>query len=294
MANIGFIGLGNMGLPMAINLVKAGHNVIGFDLQSAPMFGLQQQGGKRALHIDEVVEGQEVLITMLQTAQQVKAVCLSNQGLYSKGHSFLHIDCSTIDVETSRQLNKTALQNTISYIDAPVSGGVNGAKAASLTFMVGGLECALERARPLLLAMGTKIFHTGAVGNGQAAKICNNMILGISMIAACEAFTLAEQLGLPAEKLFEVVNNASGQCWAISNYVPVANILENVPANNNFKPGFTALMMQKDLLLSQQAAANHGLSTPLGELATALYQQFNNQGFGELDFSAIIKTMKKL
>ncbi|WP_133136438.1 3-hydroxyisobutyrate dehydrogenase [Legionella rowbothamii] len=290
MAKIGFVGLGHMGLPMAINLVKAGHQVTGYDLQQSALKNFATSGGLTAKDIAEVARGQEVVITMLQTGQQVLQVCHGAEGLFStipKGALF--IDCSTIDVNSSREVHQLAKVKQIQVVDAPVSGGTAGANAGTLTFMVGGENEAFQLAQPILAAMGQKIIHTGAAGSGQAAKICNNMILGISMIAISEAFVLAEQLNLSPQKLFEVVSNASGQCWAMTKYAPVAGILENVPANNDYKPGFASAMMLKDLLLSQDCAHAVNTHTPLAAKATALYQKFIDQGLGDADFSAIIK-----
>ena len=292
MARIGFVGLGHMGLPMAINLVNAGHTVTGFDLQTTAMDTLRAAGGHVAATLQDVGHTQDVIITMLQTGQQVQHVCLGEQGLLATAKSnTLFIDCSSIDVESSRNIHQHAERLHLQSVDAPVSGGVTGAAQAKLTIMVGGSEQAFERAKIVLSALGKKIIHTGIAGSGQAAKICNNMILGISMIAVSEAFTLAEHLGLSPQKLFEVVTNASGQCWAMSNYTPVPGLLDNVPANNHYQPGFTTAMMLKDLCLSQQSAKSVGVKTPLGERATALYQHFNDEGMGELDFSAIIKAL---
>lgn len=290
MARIGFVGLGHMGLPMAINLIKAGHQVTGYDLQTAAMQHLSAAGGFAASRLEEAAAGQEIIISMLQTGQQVLQVCQGAQGLLSHAaKQTLFIDCSTIDVKSARLLHQEALAHKLFVVDAPVSGGVAAATAGTLTFMVGGEAQAYEKAQPILSAMGQKIIHTGDAGSGQAAKICNNMILGVSMIAVSEAFILAEQLGLPAQKLFEVVSNASGQCWSMSKYVPVPGVLEQVPANNNYTPGFAAAMMLKDLRLSQEAAAEVQVTTPLGAQALCLYQHFIEQGYGDIDFSAIIK-----
>lgn len=295
MTSIGFIGLGHMGLPMAINLTRAGYQVLGFDLSPQAREMFLEQGGHIAQSLDEIIKDNTILITMVQSGAQVKQICLGHEGLYAHSQpGLLHLDCSTIDVESSHRLYEEAQRYQLTYVDAPVSGGVKGAKSGSLTFMVGGDENAFNKAHPLLEAMGKKIFHTGKSGSGQAAKICNNMILGISMIAISEAFTLAQQLGLSAEKLFEVVNNASGQCWAMSQYVPVANILPDVPANNQYQPGFASNMMLKDLRLSQEAAQFTHTKTPLGALATQIYQQFSDEGFGELDFSAIVSKIQAL
>lgn len=290
MARIGFIGLGHMGLPMANNLLKAGHIVTGFDLQQTVLEQFATFGGNVAQQLKDAAVEQDIIITMLQKGQQVLDVCTKPGGLLQHARpGCLLIDSSTIDVASSRQVHEAAHNKGLAVVDAPVSGGVVAATSGALTFMVGGELEAYQKAEPILSLMGKKIIHTGAAGSGQAAKICNNMILGISMIAISEAFTLAEQLGLPADKLFEVANNASGQCWALSKYIPVPGILENVPANNDYKPGFTAAMMLKDLLLSQKAAHQAELTTPLGAKATELYEDLVEQGLGEADFSAIIK-----
>ncbi|MCW8399247.1 3-hydroxyisobutyrate dehydrogenase [Legionella sp. PATHC038] len=294
MAKIGFVGLGHMGLPMAINLVKAGHQVTGYDVQQSALHHFSQAGGLVAQNTLEVAREQDILITMLQNGQQVLNVCHGNNGLFQAAKKgALFIDCSTIDVNSSRELHHLAKQHQLQVVDAPVSGGVAGAGAATLTFMVGGEENAFHAAQPILATMGQKIIHTGTAGSGQAAKICNNMILGISMIAISEAFTLAEHLQLSPQKLFEVVTNASGQCWAMSKYAPVPGVLENVPANNDYKPGFAAAMMLKDLLLSQDSARSVNVSTPLGAKATTIYQHFIDQGLGDSDFSAIIKMISQ-
>ncbi|MGL5742438.1 MAG: 3-hydroxyisobutyrate dehydrogenase [Legionella sp.] len=292
MAKIGFVGLGHMGLPMATNLVKAGHQVTGYDLQHAALQHFSQAGGFIAQNIHDLAQDKDVLITMLQTGQQVLNVCSGEHGLFHGAKKdTLYIDCSTIDVNSSRETHHLAKQHQLHVVDAPVSGGVAGAAAGTLTFMVGGEKEALHTAQPILSAMGQKIIYTGNAGSGQAAKICNNMILGISMIAVAEAFVLAEQLGLSPQKLFEVVNHASGQCWAMSKYAPVPGVLENVPANNDYTPGFAAAMMLKDLNLSQESAHSVNVKTHLGSQATALYQHLIDQGLGESDFSAIIKLM---
>ena len=292
MAKIGFVGLGHMGLPMALNLIKAGHQVTGFDLKVEAVKNFIRSGGLAAVSLEQVSEEQEFIITMLQTGEQVKQVCLGEEGLYSMAHQALYIDCSTIDVQSSRLLHEQADERQLLSLDAPVSGGVAGAQAATLTFMVGGREYCFEKAAPILEAMGTKIIYTGGPGSGQAAKICNNMILGVSMIAISEAFVLARQLGLSDEKLHEVVTNASGQCWAMNHYVPVPNVLENVPANPDYQPGFSVDMMLKDLVLSQKCAGEYNCQTPLGEHATQLYQAFNDAGYSDLDFSAIIQILE--
>lgn len=292
MANIGFVGLGHMGLPMAINLVKAGHRVTGFDLQAAALETFHHLGGVKASSLQDAAQHQDVVITMLQTGQQVEQVCLGEKGLLSAATQHaLYIDCSSIDVQTSRRIHQEATALQLEPLDAPVSGGVKGATSGALTFMVGGSEQAFLKAKPILADMGKTIIHTGDAGSGQAAKICNNMILGVSMIAVSEAFNLAEQLGLTAQKLFDVVTHSSGQCWVMNQYVPVPGILDNVPANHDYEAGFTAAMMLKDLCLSQRSAQDVGVKTPMGQEATRLYQQFNEEGMSDLDFSAIIKML---
>lgn len=294
MATIGFVGLGHMGLPMAINLVKAGYKVTGYDLQQSALEEFSAAGGLVANNLHDISQDKDILITMLQTGQQLSHVCLGIDGLFNKAkNGALFIDCSTIDVKTSREIHRSAKESHLLSVDAPVSGGVAGAAGATLTFMVGGTQEAYSAAQPILSNMGQKIIHTGSAGSGQAAKICNNMILGISMIAVSEAFTLAEQLGLSPQKLFEVVSNSSGQCWVINKYVPVPGILENVPANNEYKPGFAAAMMLKDLMLSQNTAQSVNVETPLGAKTTELYQHLIDNGMGDSDFSAIIKLIAK-
>jgi len=290
MATIGFVGLGHMGFPMASNLLKHGHKVIGFDLQKEAVNLFASIGGIIANDISEVTVDTSVIFTMLQTGDQVKGVLLGENGLFSKAKKeTLFIDCSTIDVASTRDCHLEAATHGMHMLDAPVSGGVSGAAMGALTFMVGGYENLFDLARSLLEAMGKTLIYTGPAGSGQAAKICNNMILGISMIGISEAFNLAKGLGLSDEKLFEVVTHASGQCWAMNHYVPVPNILPNVPANSGYMPGFSVAMMLKDLNLSQHCAHDAKVTTPLGAKATQLYQQFNDEGQGGLDFSAIIK-----
>lgn len=292
MARIGFIGLGHMGLPMAKNLLKAGHIVTGFDLQPKALTAFAEVGGQTAASLEKLASNQDILITMLQTGQQVEHVCLGDSGLLAHADkNTLYIDCSTIDVQSSRNVHHQADIFNLLSVDAPVSGGVTGAAAATLTFMVGGTTEAFHAAETILMNMGKKVIHTGDAGSGQAAKICNNMILGISMIAVSEAFVLAKQLGLTPQKLHEVVTNASGQCWVMDHYVPVPDVLDNVPANHNYEPGFTTAMMLKDLWLSQHSAETVGIITRMGELATNLYQNAQEAGMGDLDFSAIVKQM---
>lgn len=292
MARIGFIGLGHMGFPMAVNLIRANHVVTGFDLVLDQVKAFVTEGGKACPTLKSLAETQDIIITMLQTGEQVHQVCLGQEGIFAFAKkNTLFIDCSSIDVQSSRTFHEAANQHGFLAVDAPVSGGVKGATQASLTIMVGGTEEAFQEASFILSLLGKKVIHTGIAGSGQAAKICNNMILGVSMIAVSEAFILAQHLGLSPEKLFEVVTNSSGQCWAMSHYAPVPGLLDNVPANNQYQPGFTAAMMLKDLNLSQHCADSVGIKTPLGEKATHIYQQFIESTGGSLDFSAIIKAI---
>ncbi len=249
MTQIGFIGLGRMGFPMAQNLIKAGHAVTGFDVDSAAAERLSAISGSFATAIDVACGGAEVVITMLPSGKEVREVYLGSGGvLASAPDGALLIDCSTIDVESARAVAAAAQVNELRMVDAPVSGGVAGAEAATLTFMVGGSDIAFEKAKPILAAMGKTIVHAGSAGAGQAAKICNNMMLGVSMIAVCEAFSLAAKLGLDAQKLFDIASQSSGQCWAMTKYCPVPGPVPSSPANRGYQPGFTAAMMLKDLL----------------------------------------------
>jgi 3-hydroxyisobutyrate dehydrogenase len=293
MASIGFIGLGNMGLPMAQNLVKAGNSVVGFDLSEYAAERLAVGGGTRAQSVADACKDVEAVITMLPAGEQVRDVYLDLQGvLAAAAEGTLLIDSSTIDVETARDVADAAASKGLAMIDAPVSGGVSGAQGASLTFMVGGPEEAYRRARPLLEQMGKTIVHAGGAGNGQAAKICNNMILGASMIVVCEAFLLAEKLGLDAQKLFDIASRSSGQCWSLTSYCPVPGPVPASPANRDYKAGFTAAMMLKDLDLAQTAARATRASTPLGAGAAAVYEQFVESGGGSVDFSGIIRFLR--
>ena len=293
MARIGFIGLGNMGLPMALNLVKARHSVAGYDVSAAPSQELVVAGGSAAASIAAAASGVDVVITMLPAGKEVREVYLGAAGvLASAAADTLLVDSSTIDVATARAVAAAADSRGLPMLDAPVSGGVGGAKAATLTFMVGGSDAAFDRARPLLETMGRTIVHAGGPGNGQAAKICNNMILGISMIAVSEAFVLAEKLGLDHQKLFDISSKSSGQCWSLTNYCPVPGPVPASPANRDYQPGFTAAMMLKDLRLAQDAAKASGAATPLGADAAALYERCVGSGFATRDFSAIIRFLR--
>ncbi len=293
MAKIGFIGLGNMGLPMAKNLVAAGHAVAGFDLAAASLEAATAAGIATAGSAAEAARGAEVIVSMLPAGQHVRAVYTGDGGVITVAESGARvIDSSTIDVAAAREVSQAAEAAGLEMLDAPVSGGIAGAEAGTLTFMVGGSDQAFVRAKPFLEVMGKNIIHAGGPGNGQAAKVCNNMILGISMIALSEAFTLAEALGLGHRKLFEISSKASGSCWAMLNHLPVPGIVETSAANRDYKPGFSAAMMQKDLKLSQAAADQAGVATPLGAEAAALYTLFVNSGNEGLDYSAIVKLIK--
>lgn len=294
MEQVCFIGLGHMGKPMAHQLLKAGYKLKVFDIVAAAMEKLVTEGAVVTSSVREAVKDADVIITMLQTGQQVSEICRGEHGLFAHAKKdALYIDSSSIDISVTRELHQIAKSIGLEMLDAPVSGGVLGAEAATLTFMVGGQERAFLRAKPMLEKMGKKIVHAGEAGAGQAAKICNNLILGISMIAVSEGFSLAKKLDLDEKKFFEIASNASSQCWSMTKYCPVPGIIENVPSNDDYKPGFTAKMMLKDLLLGEHAAEAAQASISLGHVATALYTQFVNQGNGELDFSGIIRMIDK-
>ena len=293
MARIGFIGLGNMGLPMAQNLIKAGHQVEGVDVSSVQTDKLRAAGGAVAETAKITAARADVVITMLPAGQHVREVYLGTGGIIENANAgTLLIDCSTIDVQSALTVASAAEAKGLLMLDAPVSGGVGGASAGTLTFMVGGSERAFVRAETILQAMGKTIVHAGGSGNGQAAKICNNMILGVSMIAVSEAFALAESLGLDAQKLFDISSKSSGQCWSMTSYCPVPGPVPTSPANRDYQAGFTAAMMLKDLALAQDAANSAQVATPLGAEAAALYRLFVGQGQGTKDFSAIIRFLR--
>jgi 3-hydroxyisobutyrate dehydrogenase len=293
MAKIGFIGLGNMGLPMAQNLMKAGHTVTGFDVSADAQKKFVAAGGTAATSVQSAVHGVEVVITMLPAGEHVRTVYLGSDGILAVVASgTLLIDSSTIDVETARAVATAAAQKGLAMLDAPVSGGVGGAQGATLTFMVGGNDAAFARAKPILEKMGRTIVHAGGPGNGQAAKICNNMILGVSMIAVSEAFLLAEKLGLDAQKLFDISSKSSGQCWSMTSYCPVPGPVPTSPANRDYQAGFTAAMMLKDLRLAQDAARTAAARTPLGAAAAAVYALYVEGGEGARDFSGIIRHLR--
>ncbi|WP_163273038.1 3-hydroxyisobutyrate dehydrogenase [Chelativorans alearense] len=290
MTTIAFIGLGNMGNPMAANLVKAGHKVRGFDLVAENLEKAAGNGVDVAASAAETLEGAEVAITMLPAGKHVLSVYEDIAPKAAKG--MLFIDSSTIDVESARKAHAIAGERGLLSIDAPVSGGVGGAQAGTLTFMAGGGEAAFAKAEPILQPMAGRIVHCGEAGAGQAAKICNNMILGISMIGVGEAFVLAEKLGLSHQALFDVASTASGQCWSLTSYCPVPGPVPASPANRDYQPGFAASLMLKDLRLAQEAAQASGAATPLGAEAAQLYALFEAMGNGGKDFSGIINFLR--
>jgi 3-hydroxyisobutyrate dehydrogenase len=292
MANIAFIGLGNMGGPMAANLVKAGDKVTGFDLVEASRNQAKADGTASADSAAAAVKGADVVITMLPAGKHVVSVWTEILPAVAKGA--LMIDCSTIDVESAKQAHAMAAKQGVASVDAPVSGGTGGAKGATLTFMCGGDDKAIAAARPVLEKMGKKIVHCGGAGAGQAAKICNNMMLAISMIGVSEAFSLAEKLGLSHQALFDVASTSSGQCWALTSYCPVPGPVPTSPANNDYKPGFAAALMVKDLTLAQDAAKSSGAATPLGKHAQEIFRAFDAAGNGGVDFSGIIQHVRGL
>jgi 3-hydroxyisobutyrate dehydrogenase len=292
MTTIAFIGLGNMGGPMAANLLRAGHSVLGFDLMEASRAAASEAGVViQTSAIAAVRDGAaDVVITMLPAGKHVRAVWSELLPVAKKGALF--IDCSTVDVDSARAAHAMAKAAGIASLDAPVSGGTGGAKGATLTFMAGGEDAAFARGKLILESMGKKIVHCGGAGAGQAAKICNNMILGISMIGVGEAFVLAEKLGLSHQALFDVASTSSGQCWSLTTYCPVPGPVPTSPANNGYKPGFAADLMLKDLKLSQEAATTSGAITPMGAAATELYAQFQAAGHGGDDFSGMINFLR--
>ena len=283
---IGFIGLGNMGAPMALNLSKAGHDVTGFDLTATP------QGISLSNSVTETAQDADVVITMLPNGQILQNVAAEIHPAMKAGA--IHLDCSTVDVESARITAQAAVDAGLSAIDAPVSGGMGGAQNGTLTFMVGGTKQAFEAVQPLFDIMGQKAVHCGQAGNGQAAKICNNMILGITMIGTCEAFNLADKLGLDRQAMFDVVSTSSGYSWSMNAYCPAPGVGPTSPADNDYTPGFSAELMLKDLRLSQMAAENANADTPMGQTATDLYADFveSEDGLGK-DFSAMLPRFEK-
>ncbi|PRZ47859.1 3-hydroxyisobutyrate dehydrogenase [Tritonibacter scottomollicae] len=284
---IGFIGLGNMGGPMAANLAKAGHDVTGFDMADVAIEGVTM-----AKSAAEAATGADVVITMLPNGDILRHVASEIVPAMSAGAAF--VDCSTVDVDSARAVADQAAEAGLLSVDAPVSGGIGGAAGGTLTFMAGGSTEAFAKAAPLFDIMGQKAVHCGEAGAGQAAKICNNMILGVTMIATCEAFALADKLGLDRQKMFDVVSTSSGYSWSMNAYCPAPGVGPQSPADNGYQPGFAADLMLKDLRLSQQAAGSADADTPMGQLAEALYTQFvdNEDGKGK-DFSAMLPRLEK-
>lgn len=291
MSSIAFIGLGNMGGPMAANLIKAGHKVTGFDLGAAALEAFAVAGGRKAASAAEALQGAEVVITMLPAGPQVRDVWLHQGGLIDalgkSGAKPLLIDCSTIDVASAKAVSDAATQAGFEMIDAPVSGGTGGAINGTLTFMVGGSEEAFAKAQPVLANMGKTIVLAGGPGMGQVAKICNNMMLGINMVGLSEALILAERLGLSAAKLHEICAPSTSQSWALTSYCPAPGVVPSAPSNRDFAPGFMAALMAKDMQLSQAAAESANVPTPLGALAASFYQKVCDEGEGQRDFSYV-------
>jgi 3-hydroxyisobutyrate dehydrogenase len=291
MATIGFIGLGNMGAPMAGNLVKKGHEVKGFDLVPGNLEKAAARGVKKVASAADAASGVDAIVTMLPAGKDTLAVW-GGGILEAAAPGTLVIDSSTIDVTSARAAHKLAGAAQMLSLDAPVSGGVAGAEAASLTFMAGGTKAAFDKAKPILECMGKRIVHCGEAGAGQAAKICNNMMLAVSMIGVCEAFVLAEKLGLSHQALFDVASSSSGQCWALTSYCPVPGLVPAAPSHNQYKPGFASALMLKDLKLAQEAASAAGATTPLGAAAAQMFGLHNAWGEGGTDFSGIIHLIR--
>jgi 3-hydroxyisobutyrate dehydrogenase len=292
MTTVAFIGVGNMGGPMARNLLKAGYAVNAFDLDAPVLEPLIAAGATRAASVTEAVANADAVITMLPAGQHVRSVYLENGILNAAKSGTLLIDSSTIDMDSARAVHAAAGRAGFDFIDAPVSGGVGGAEAGTLTFMCGGNEGAFERAKPVLEKMGKRIVLAGGGGAGQAAKICNNMLLAISMIGTCEAFVLGEKLGLDPQKLFDIASTSSGQCWSLNTYCPVPGPVPNAPSNRGYAGGFATALMLKDLRLAQAAAQSAGAPTPLGAEAAQLYSLFAVKGHEGLDFSGIIRMLR--
>ena len=294
MSKIGFIGVGHMGGPMARNLLRAGHKVAVSDPSAENVAQLTSLGATQAPDAGTLATESEIIVSMLPSGKELRAVYLGHNGVVARAKAnTVLIDCSTTDVESARAVAKEAAARGLRFIDAPVSGGVAGAEAATLTFMAGGDEGALSAVRPILMAMGKNAVHAGGSGSGQAAKICNNLILGITMIGVSEAFVLGEQLGLSADKLFAVASTSSGQCWSLTSYCPAPGPVPSAPSNRGYAPGFAAKMMLKDLRLAVDAAEHVKQEVALGELAKRLYERFVQEGHGELDFSAIIQDIRQ-
>ncbi len=288
---IALIGLGNMGLPMAANLLKAGHEVIGFDLSETALAAHRANGGTTATTIAQAVADVDAVVTMLPTGKHVADVCTGQGGILASisARTKLVIDSSTIDVATAKQVGADAAEKGVEFLDAPVSGGTAGAAAGTLTFMCGGTEAGFAAAEPLLKGMGRAIIHAGPAGSGQVAKACNNMMLAINMLGVSEAMAMADRLGLSRQKLFDIVAPSTGQSFALTGYCPVPGPVPTTPANRDYAPGFTTALMVKDLRLAQDAAEAAGAPTPLGAHATRLYAAMMEEGLSAKDFSVIAR-----
>jgi 3-hydroxyisobutyrate dehydrogenase len=292
MAVIGFIGLGHMGGPMSANLVKAGHTVRGFDLSPTVLEVAEEHGVTTVGSVADAASGVDALITMLPGGQQLLE-CYSGGVLQAAAPGTLLIDSSTVDVADARKAHELASETGFGSVDAPVSGGTAGAEAGTLTFMVGASEENFQRAQSVLEPMARKVIHCGGAGNGQVTKMCNNLILGASMIAVSEAFVLAERLGVSHQALYDVASVSTGQCWALTTNCPVPDMVETSRANHDYEPGFAAALMLKDLKLAASAAEQSGTDTAIGRLATELYRRFNAEGGGAYDFGAIINSIRE-
>ena len=290
---IAFIGVGNMGNPMAENILKSGRKIIVFDVSKKMMERAKKKGLNIAESLDTLISDQiSTVITMLPEGKHSKEIYLGENGLINRvSKDCLLIDCSTIDIETSKEIGKAADNQDIMMIDAPVSGGVMGAQKATLNIMVGGSKNAFDKALPVLKIMGKNIYHAGDIGSGNGAKICNNMSLGITMIAACESLMLAKRLNIDIKKVHEIMKNASGNSWPISVYPPLPGLIDGTPSNNNYRPGFSAGMMNKDLKLAYECSKSVNAETPLGKMALEIYDQFCKEGNDTKDFSAISKVI---
>jgi 3-hydroxyisobutyrate dehydrogenase len=291
MTTIAFIGLGNMGAGMAANLAKAGHTVNAFDLAAAALERAAAAGCQVAGSAGEAVRNADIVVTMLPAGAHVRAVWI-NEVIPNARSGALIIDCSTVDVESARAVAKAATDAGLRAADAPVSGGIMAAEGGTLAFMVGCDDAAFADVEAVLAPMARVVIHAGGAGAGQAAKICNNMVLGISMLGVCEAFALAEKLGLDAERFFDIASKSSGQCWSLTTYCPWPGPVPSAPSNRNYEGGFLSALMLKDLKLAQEAAAKSGASTPMGAQAEALYALFDNLGYGGRDFSAVLQLMR--
>ena len=293
MTRIAFIGLGNMGSGMCVNLVRAGHEVAAFDLSAEAVQRAAGAGARAASSTADAVAGAEAVVTMLPAGEHVHKACFGEDGIAAHAPAdCLFIDCSTISVADAREAANKAREAGFAFVDAPVSGGVAAAEGGTLTFMVGGEDAAFARAKPILDVMGKNVFHAGASGNGQVAKIANNMLLAISMIGTCEAFNLAERLGLDAQTFFDISSTASGQCWSMTSYCPAPGPVPAAPSNRDYQPGFAVAMMLKDLRLALASAEEAGAPAELGEHARAIYEKLSADGHDGLDFSGVMKRVK--